>query len=229
MQVGRKKKNPYSQSDKKHYHVSWILQMRVLRKAIFLPPSSSKICINMFFMRLGKRDFPRGYEIFISWDSQFLEKVFCKNFRHSNVMYFGRCYLEYSSIVYNKFEKSDFTRNNISIMYNYTHNGLYPFRTIAKTCTKDYVLYGEKKKSEKSLANLNKGFRTLGISEVTRKKIAFACRTLSFASKPRKVWNGKGEYITHHILFITLTLPSEQLGTDTETTKTVFGAFLDRF
>lgn len=114
------------------------------------------------------------------------------------------------------------------MQYNYTHNGLFPFRTIAKTSTKDYILYGEKKKSEKSLANLNKGFRTLGISDVTRKKIAFACRTLSFASQPRKVRNGKGEYVKHHVLFITLTLPSEQIGTDAETTKEVLGTFLDR-
>ena len=114
------------------------------------------------------------------------------------------------------------------MQYTYTHNGQFPFRTIAKSSSKDYILYGTKKVSEKSLANLNKGFRTLGISETTRKKIAFACRTLSFASQPRTVRNGKGEYINHHVQFITLTLPAEQNHTDQEVTKNVLGTFLDR-
>lgn len=115
MQFGGKKKNPYPQLDKKYYHVNCILQVRMLRKAIFLPPSISKICINMFFLRLGKRNFPRGHAIFISWLSRFLEKNICKNFRPPNVMHFGRCYLTVSSIVYNKFEKSENTHHAIQL------------------------------------------------------------------------------------------------------------------
>ena len=113
-------------------------------------------------------------------------------------------------------------------MYTYTHNGNFPFRALAKRNYSDVILNKVKSISENSLKNLNRGFKTLGISESTRKKIAFACRTLSFASTPRTVRNGKGEYVQHHIRFITLTLPAEQQHTDTEVTKLLLGTFLDR-
>lgn len=113
-------------------------------------------------------------------------------------------------------------------MYAYSHNGQFPFRTLTKKNNSHLLKYEKKKVSLISLKNLNVGFKTLGISEATRKKIAFACRTLSFSSVSRTVRNGKGEYIKHHLRFITLTLPSEQVHTDKEITKLVLGTFLDR-
>lgn len=103
------------------------------------------------------------------------------------------------------------------IVYKYTNTGVYPVRYIAR---RNYNTESQK--------NLNKGFKTLGVSEQTQKKIRIACQVLSYAAKERKVRNSKGEYIKHLGMFITLTLPYEQKHTDTEITKTILGTFLDK-
>ena len=101
--------------------------------------------------------------------------------------------------------------------FGYTNNGLYPVRFL-KT----------KKKAAACGQNLNRGFRTSGISEATRKKIVTAARVLSYCAKKVQVRNSRGQYVAHHTQFITLTLPAEQVHTDQEITKIILGTFLDR-
>ena len=84
------------------------------------------------------------------------------------------------------------------------------------------------KRGTKSKENLNRGFKTKGISDATMKKIKTASRVLSYASEPQKVRNSKGEYIKHLCIFITLTLPFEQNHEDKIITKIVLGAFFDK-
>lgn len=103
------------------------------------------------------------------------------------------------------------------INYNYTNTGVFPIRYIAR---KNY--------SEKSKNNLNRGFKTLGVSNATMKKIKTASRVLSYASKLRKVRNSKGVYISHLCMFITLTLPYQQTHPDSEITKKILGTFFDK-
>lgn len=103
------------------------------------------------------------------------------------------------------------------IIYSYTNNGINPIRYIQR---KNY--------NNESKKNLNKGFKTLGVSEVTQKKIRTACRVLSYSSEKRKVRDTKGNYIDHLGMFITLTLPYEQINEDAEITKIILGDFLDR-
>ena len=80
----------------------------------------------------------------------------------------------------------------------------------------------------RSLANLNIGFKTKGVSLATQRKIAKHCNVLALCSKKRNVRNSSGKYVQHFTTFITLTLPSEQEHTDQEITKTVLGTFLDK-
>ena len=103
------------------------------------------------------------------------------------------------------------------ICYSYTNTGVFPIRYIAR---KNY--------SAKSKENLNRGFKTLGVSNATMKKIKTASRVLSYASKLRKVRNSKGQYINHLCMFITLTLPYQQTHTDSEITKKILGTFFDK-
>ena len=103
------------------------------------------------------------------------------------------------------------------ICYSYTNSGIFPIRYIAR---KNY--------SEKSKENLNRGFKTLGVSNSTMKKIKTASRVLSYASKLRKVRNSKGIYINHLCIFITLTLPYQQTHPDSEITKIILGTFFDK-
>lgn len=112
--------------------------------------------------------------------------------------------------------------------YAYSHNGNFPFRFLAKRKNSEIIKNPYAPSRLNSLLNLNKGFKSLGISEATRKKIAFACRTLSYCSTPQTVRNGKGEYVTHVLQFVTLTLPSAQVHSDSDVTKMVLGSFLDR-
>lgn len=116
--------------------------------------------------------------------------------------------------------------------HTFTHNGLYPFRCLRRrTVAQELGLSYAKKKTEnqlKKLKNLTKGFATKGISSATRRKISYAFRVLSKASVVRKVRNSKGQYVNHHLQFITLTLPSEQVHSDQFITKEVLGNFLDR-
>lgn len=119
--------------------------------------------------------------------------------------------------------------------YSYTNNGLFPIRYIKKTkfisqledveTPNGKIIENHKK--NKSLENLNIGFKTKGVSKMTMKKIAIACRILSYASKEVTVRNSKGEYIKHLNLFISLTLPSTQEHEDTFITKKILGNFLD--
>ena len=115
-----------------------------------------------------------------------------------------------------------------NLHYNYSHNGLFAFRFYARRSNKELIKNSSCRKNPISLKNLNRGFKSLGVSDTTRKKIAFACRTLSYCATPRRVRNGRGEYITHLLQFVTLTLPSRQVHTDQEITKNVLGTFLDR-
>lgn len=104
-----------------------------------------------------------------------------------------------------------------AISYKYTNTGLFPIRYIAR---RNY--------NDKSADNLNRGFRTLGVSDVTMSKIKTACRVLSYASEKRKVRNSAGNYVNHLCMFVTLTLPFEQKHEDKEITKIILGDFLDR-
>lgn len=101
--------------------------------------------------------------------------------------------------------------------YSYTTNFLFPIRYIP--C---------RRVSEPSKSNLSRGFRTVGVSDSTRKKIATAARALSWSAVPRKIRNHKGEIVTHLISFITLTLPAAQEHDDAFITKEILGTFLDR-
>ena len=103
------------------------------------------------------------------------------------------------------------------ITYKYTNTGVFPVRYIAR-----------KNFSERSKENLNRGFKTKGISDATMKKIKTASRVLSYASEPQTVRNSKGEYIRHLCVFITLTLPFEQNHEDKVITKIVLGTFFDK-
>lgn len=106
-------------------------------------------------------------------------------------------------------------------IYRYTNTIAYPVR-----------LLGARRKGsvmkEKSLENLNKGYRTKGISEVTKRKILQHCRMLALLAQRRTVRNSKGEYRQHHTLFITLTLPSEQVHEDAHITRECLGMFFDK-
>lgn len=84
-----------------------------------------------------------------------------------------------------------------------------------------------KKVSEKSLSNLVRGFVTKGISPATRRKIEVRARVLGFISEDKRVKNNAGNFITHRISWITLTLPSEQIHEDAEITKKCLSPFLD--
>lgn len=101
--------------------------------------------------------------------------------------------------------------------FKFTNNGLFPI------C---YAI--TKKRNSKSDNNLNRGFRSAGISDATMRKIKLSARTLSFMSKSRKVRNSQGAIVTHKISFITLTLPAEQFHTDQELTSGMLGMFFDR-
>ena len=106
-------------------------------------------------------------------------------------------------------------------IYKYSNTITYPVR----------LLGGRRSGSamkEKSLENLNKGFRTKGISETTKRKILQACRMLSLLAENRTVRNSKGEYVQHHTLFITLTLPSAQAHEDSHITRECLGNFFDK-
>lgn len=101
--------------------------------------------------------------------------------------------------------------------FTYSTNFLYPVRCVRS-----------RKGNERSLQNLSKGFKTVGISDATRRKIATAARALSWAAEPIKVRNRKGEITTHLISFVTLTLCAEQQHDDAYVTKNILGTFLDR-
>lgn len=123
--------------------------------------------------------------------------------------------------------------------FKYGNNGVYPFRYAVRRgrSLAANVNYYENEETgeivevnlnENSLKNLSRGFKTCGVSLATRRKIAKSSRMLSLASTPRKVRHSSGEYRTHLISFITLTLPSPQVHEDSEITKHVLGTFLDR-
>lgn len=101
--------------------------------------------------------------------------------------------------------------------YSYSNNGEFPIRFVKSSSIRT-----------KSILNLSKGFRTVGVSVATQRKILKHCRVLALASERRTVRNSSGKYIAHQNTFITLTLPSEQIHEDCEITKTVLGTFLDK-
>lgn len=104
--------------------------------------------------------------------------------------------------------------------YTYSNTGLFPVRLI--NCRRGGAT------SEVSKKNLNKGYKTLGVSQATQRKIITACRVLSYSAEKRKVKNTKGNYIEHLTLFITLTLPAPQQHEDKEITKVCLGSFFDK-
>ena len=99
----------------------------------------------------------------------------------------------------------------------FTNNGLFPIRY--------QVSKGRPKGNNK---NLNRGFKTLGISDQTMRKIKHCARTLTFLAPERKVRNSKGDIFLHKIAFVTLTLCAEQSHDDQFITKELLGMFLDR-
>lgn len=126
-----------------------------------------------------------------------------------------------------------------SLNYRYTSNGQFPVRSLItrgrsageNTATSIDYETGEIIEivlNQNSLKNLSKGFKTLGVSEATRRKIARHCRILGLASEKRSVRNSKGNYVDHLCKFITLTLPSEQIHDDKFITKHILGKFLDK-
>jgi hypothetical protein len=126
-----------------------------------------------------------------------------------------------------------------SINYTYCNNGVFPFRIIKRRSSSrvENVFVDEEtgeeivqltKSAERSLENLSKGFKTAGVSNATRRKIAKHCQVLGLASKENRVRNSKGEYKTFRCMFITLTLPSVQVHDDNLVTKKVLGTFLDK-
>lgn len=79
-----------------------------------------------------------------------------------------------------------------------------------------------------SQQNLNRGFRTSGVSRATQSKIKKHCRVLSYAARKRKVRKPDGSITKHLLQFITLTLCSPQQHSDSFITNNVFASFLDR-
>lgn len=123
--------------------------------------------------------------------------------------------------------------------YTYSNNAEFPIRYIVsrgRSSAANTVLCEDSRTGEineinlnqNSLSNLNKGFKTLGVSKSTQKKIAKHCKVLGLASTPRTVRNSNGKYVAHLTTFITLTLPAEQIHTDPEITKHILGKFLDK-
>lgn len=136
-----------------------------------------------------------------------------------------------------------YKRRNLSkmknIQYRYTNNGEFPIRSIktrGRSIGENTYLQRNDQNGEieqinlnkNSLSNLNQGFKTSGVSEATRRKIAKHCRVLSLASAPRTVRNSAGKYVPHLLTFITLSLPSEQQHDDAQITKVILGKFLDK-
>jgi len=124
-------------------------------------------------------------------------------------------------------------------IYSYSNNGNYPFRYIKKNSKKNIIRYDNQQEvvidknqlsegKKKSLENLNKGFRTNGVSVATRRKIIKNCRILAISSKRRTVRASSGKMISHLNTFITLTLPAEQSESDQFITKNILGGFLDK-
>ena len=127
--------------------------------------------------------------------------------------------------------------NNLN--WAFTNTGTYPLKYVKRlprlkeedTSTDISVLCNVDPSNllkSNSLDNLNKGFATKGVSAATKKKIAVACRVLSYASEKVKIRTPAGIYTEHLTLFITLTLPSAQFHEDTFITKNLLGSFLDR-
>ena len=106
------------------------------------------------------------------------------------------------------------------ITYRYSNTGLFPVRLVGRS--------RKGVKHENSLKSLNKGYKTKGVSEATRRKIKSHVHVLSYASQHRRVRNTSGKVIDHLLLFITLTLPSNQVHDDQEITRVCLGGFLDR-
>lgn len=126
-----------------------------------------------------------------------------------------------------------------NLSYGYGNNGKYPYRYIKRGSrgiidnvivdpeTGEEITF-ENQAVKNSLANLNKGFATSGVSQATRSKISKHCRVLALCAEKRKVRNSKGNYVDHLCTFITLTLPSEQRHDDQQITKEILGTFLDK-
>lgn len=115
----------------------------------------------------------------------------------------------------------------------YTNNGRYFLKVeVSRNKKNKFKLNTEnleiKNSREISNLNLNKGFKNLGISLVTQKKIKLRCRVLAFCAKEKNIRNFEGNIINHRTTFITLTLPSKQIHEDKIITKIILGGFLDR-
>lgn len=98
----------------------------------------------------------------------------------------------------------------------YTNTTIYPVRCATI-----------KKYNEISRKNLNKGFKTKGVSEATQRKIMASARVLSYCAISHERPNKAGNFVPFLISFITLTLPSSQQHSDQRITKEVLGSFLN--
>lgn len=127
----------------------------------------------------------------------------------------------------------------IKQVFGYTNNGNFPIRYVKRkyfypkdvgndTFENEIISDSKSESRKNSLANLTAGFETKGVSSTTAKKIATACRVLSYASEKRILKNEKGNKFEHLVLFVTLTLPSAQVHEDAWVTKHVLGSFLDK-
>lgn len=99
---------------------------------------------------------------------------------------------------------------------SYSNTGEYPVRVI--------VSHRRRPKSE---LNLSRGFRTSGVSEATIRKIRKHAICLSHLAQERQIQPYAGKIVNHLCLFITLTLPAQQLHSDQEITKKLLGKFLN--
>lgn len=101
--------------------------------------------------------------------------------------------------------------------FSYSNNGVIAFRRVVT-----------RPKIREHSPNLNRGFRTLGVSRATRAKIAKHAHVLCNLSRRRTIRAASGKFIDHQVSFITLTLPAEQRHEDHYITREVLGTFLDK-
>lgn len=98
------------------------------------------------------------------------------------------------------------------------------------TCTTDYLIRYQKfgrGYNDKSKENLNKGFRTVGVSKVTSSKIRKHVSVLNLVAKEKEIEGKYNKKYSVKCRFITLTLCSSQIHSDQFITKELLGGFLN--
>lgn len=100
--------------------------------------------------------------------------------------------------------------------------------TVFTNNTRGFISYRQCfRGNAKSRENLNRGFRTKGISHATVQKIQQRCNVLNLLGVDKKVQLPSGQVIEGRLSFITLTLCSAQVNTDQFITKNLLSPFLD--